>query len=131
MHKFRTLILLTLAVGSFFILAACAKSADDPAAAASGYWQALADKDSSVLSSLSCANFEAEAKNTLDSFQSVAVKLNDLSCKVSSQEGDKAVVDCSGTFVASYGAENLTINLADHSYSVVKEGGDWRMCGAK
>lgn len=131
MQKNRTLILLALAVGILFSLSACAQSADDPAAAAAAYWQALASKDSAQVSSLACAAFEAEAQNTFDSFQSVAVKLNDLSCKVSSQEGDAAVVDCSGTFVASYGAENLTLDLADHSYAVVKEGGDWRMCGAK
>ncbi len=131
MQKFRSTFLLALAVGILFTLSACAKSADDPAAAAAAYWQALAGKDSAQLSSLSCADFEAEAQNTFDSFQSVEVKLNDLSCQVSSQQGDNAVVDCSGTFVASYGAEDLTINLADHSYNIVKENGDWRMCGAK
>jgi hypothetical protein len=130
MRKIRMILLLTLAVGILFALSACAKGGDDPAAAAAAYWQALAEKDSAQISSLSCADFETEAQNTFDSFQSVAAKLNDLSCKVSSQEGDSAVVDCSGTFVASYGTENLTIDLADHSYSVVKEGGDWRMCGA-
>lgn len=131
MRKFRPIFLLALAVGILFSLSACANSADDPAAAAAAYWQALADKDSAQISSLTCADFEAEAQNTFDSFSSVAVKLNDLSCKVNSQDGDTATVDCSGTFVASYGTENLTIDLADHSYSVVKEGGDWRMCGAK
>lgn len=131
MRKFRTIFLLALAVGILFSLSACANSADDPAAAAAAYWQALADKDSAQISSLTCADFEAEAQNTFDSFSSVAVKLNDLSCKVNSQDGDTATVDCSGTFVASYGTENLTIDLADHSYSVVKESGDWRMCGAK
>jgi len=118
-------------VGILFTLSACTTSADDPAAAAAAYWQALADKDSAQISSLTCADFEAEAQNTFDSFSSVAVELNDLSCKVNSQDGDTATVDCSGTFVASYGTENLTIDLADHSYNVVKEGGDWRMCGAK
>ncbi len=131
MRKFRPIFLLALAVGILFSLSACANSADDPAAAAAAYWQALADKDSAQISSLTCADFEAEAQNTFDSFSSVAVELNDLTCKVNSQDGDTATVDCSGTFVASYGTENLTIDLADHSYSVVKEGGDWRMCGAK
>ncbi|MEA5077433.1 MAG: hypothetical protein VB013_02570 [Anaerolineaceae bacterium] len=131
MPKFRPIFLLALAVGILFTLSACTSSADDPAGAAAAYWQALADKDSAQISSLTCADFEAEAQNTFDSFSSVAVELNDLSCKVNSQEGDTATVYCSGTFVASYGTENLTIDLADHSYSVVKEGGDWRMCGAK
>lgn len=131
MREFRLIFLLALAVGILFTLSACTKSADDPAAAAAAYWQALADKDSAQISSLSCADFEAEAQNTFDSFQSVAVKLNDLSCKVSSQDGDNAVVSCTGTFVASYNAEDLTINLADHNYKVVKENGDWRMCGAQ
>ena len=131
MQKIRSLFLLTLAVGLLLLLSACSQSADDPAKAAESYWQALVAKDSAKLSSFSCAAYESEAQTTLDSFQSVDVTLKDLSCLVGSQEGDAATVDCSGTIVASYGTENLTIDLADHPYSVVKESGDWRMCGAK
>lgn len=114
------------------LLAACGKSsAGDPAKAVEAYWQALVAKDSAALSSQSCADFEQEALNTMESFNAVSVTLNDLVCTTSSTEGDTATVDCTGTIVASYGTENLTLNLADHSYSVVNEGGDWRMCGAK
>lgn len=114
------------------LLAACGQSsAGEPAKTVEAYWQALVAKDSAALSSLSCADFEQEALTTMDSFNAVSVTLNDLACTTTSTEGDAAVVDCTGTIVASYGTENLTINLADHSYSAVKEGGDWRMCGAK
>lgn len=114
------------------LLSACAKtSAGDPAAAVQAYWQALVDKDSAKLSSLSCADFEQEALNTLDSFGAVTATLSDLACTTGEVSGDSATVTCSGTITASYGTENLTLDLADHSYSAVKEGGDWRMCGAK
>ena len=114
------------------LLAACGQSsAGEPAKTVEAYWQALVAKDSAALSNLSCVDFEQEALTTMDSFNAVSVTLNDLACTTTSTEGDAAVVDCTGTIVASYGTENLTINLADHSYSAVKEGGDWRMCGAK
>ena len=113
-------------------LNACSPSkSDEPAQAVTAYWQALVAQDSARLSSLSCAAYEAEAQNTLESFKSVAVKLNDLACSTTSTSGDSAAVHCTGTIVASYGAENLTINLADRDYAAVKEGGEWLMCGAK
>ncbi len=123
---------LLIMILSSLLISACGKSdAGDPAKAVEAYWQALIAKDSAKLSSLSCSDFEQEALNTLDSFQSVSVTISGLGCTTASTENDSATVNCSGTITASYGTENLTLNLADHAYSAVKEGGDWRMCGAK
>jgi hypothetical protein len=121
-----------LLLAGILFLAACSSSkTDEPARAVEAYWQALAAQDSARLSSLTCKDYEAEALNTLESFKSVKTTLNDLVCSTTSSAGSSAAVKCSGTIVASYGSENLTINLADRSYSAVNEGGAWLMCGAK
>ncbi|MBA4375951.1 MAG: hypothetical protein C0401_07245 [Anaerolinea sp.] len=119
-------IMILLATG---LLAACGKSsASDPAKAVEDYWQALVAKDSARLSSLSCAAYESTALTTLESFQSVDVALNDLAC-TAAPSGDSSAVTCAGNIVASYGSEDLVIDLSERTYSAVKEGGDWRMCG--
>ena len=113
-----------------FILAGCANTAG-PADVVSAYWQALIDKDGAQISSLSCAAFEEEALTTLESFNAVDTKLKDLACTVNSEIGDTASVTCTGSIIATYGAEDMVIDLSQRSYIVKKEGGDWRMCGAE
>ena len=128
----KILLLCLLITVSALILAACTgSSADEPAKTVEAYWQALAAQDSAQVSSLSCATYETEALNTLESFKSVAVTLNDLTCSSTSTTDTSASISCKGTFVASYGTEKLTLNLADRTYAAVKEGGEWRMCGAE
>lgn len=124
----------TIFIGSILLallfLAGCTASAG-PADAMAAYWQALIAKDGAQISSLSCATFEEEAMVTLESFNSVEIKLKDLACAVNSESGDTASVTCNGSIIASYGAEDLVIDLSQRSYSVKKEGGDWRVCGAE
>lgn len=124
----------TIFIGSILLallfLAGCTASAG-PADAMAAYWQALIAKDGAQISSLSCAAFEEEAMVTLESFNSVEIKLKDLACAVNSESGDTASVTCNGSIIASYGAEDLVIDLSQRSYSVKKEGGDWRVCGAE
>lgn len=113
-----------------FFLAGCA-TATGPAGAMSAYWQALIDKDEAQISSLSCAAYEEESLTTLESFSAVETKLKDLACSVNSETGDTASVTCAGSIIATYGAEDLVIDLSQRSYIVKKEGGDWRVCGAE
>ena len=68
---------------------------------------------------------------TLESFNSVEIKLKDLACAVNSESSDTASVTCNGSIIASYGAEDLVIDLSQRSYIVKKESGDWRICGAE
>jgi len=119
-------------VATALLLAACAKaSSDAPAAVVQTYWQAMADKDRAVLSSLTCADYEATALSTLDSFQAVETKLVDLTCSTASQQGDSAEVTCKGSLDATYGAEVSSFDLSLYKYQLIKQGGDWLMCGEK
>ena len=88
-------------------------------------------KDAAQISNLSCAAYEEESLTTLESFNAVETKLKDLACSVTSESGDTASVTCTGSIIASYGAEDLVIDLSQRSYIVKKEGGDWRVCGAE
>ena len=130
MFKKRFLSLLLILIATL-ILTACSTKSDAPAAAAEAYWQALVAKDSAALTNLSCAVHESTALTTLDSLMSVEIKLQDMQCATSENEGDSATVNCSGALVLSYGAEDLTIDLGMVPYNVVRESGDWRMCGEK
>jgi hypothetical protein len=130
--KFNRIILIFPILLIALLLSACSKtSAGDPAGSVEAYWQSLVAKDSARMSALSCSAFEAEALTTLDSFKSVETTMADLACTTSDQAGDSATVKCTGTITASYGTENLVIDLAQKTYSVTKEGGDWRFCGEK
>lgn len=104
-------------------------SADGAAEAVQAYFQALADKNASELVLLSCSNWEAQAKNELESFGAVTVSLDSPNCTVSGEEAEFTLVSCSGKLVANYGNEVLEINLADRTYLAADESGDWRMCG--
>jgi hypothetical protein len=101
----------------------------DAAKAVEDYYQALVDKDSARLGILSCADWEDDAMLELDSLATVTASLKDLQCQVVSEEGDTTLVSCSGALLANYNGEDQEISLADQSYAVVQEGGEWRMCG--
>ena len=113
------------------ILVACTGSSTAPADAIAAFWQAMVAKDAAQLSSLSCAAYEAQALITMESFGAFEPELSDLLCEVIEASGDTASVSCEGTIAVSYGAEILTIDLADHDYIAVREGSDWRMCGSE
>jgi len=78
---------------------------------------------------VSCNEWETNAKVEFDSFAAVRLELKDLACQEVEQKNDHSVVSCRGLIIANYGAEDLEINIADRTYKVVKEDGEWRMCG--
>jgi hypothetical protein len=100
-----------------------------PGEAVLAYHQALVDKDAERLATLSCADWEADARTELESFGAVSTTLEEAACQESSTEGDTATVTCTGKIVADYNGELLEIDLAERDYAAVQEGGEWRMCG--
>jgi len=119
-------ILLTLLI--LVGLSACS-GVDEPAMAVELYHQALVDKEEEVLINRSCADWESQALQDLDSFVSVETELVDVSCHTISQEDDTARVTCEGGISASYQGEPTEFPLSGRTYIVVREGGEWRMCG--
>jgi hypothetical protein len=131
MHLLRTKQAL-LGLFILLILAGCSgdgQSRSGAAGAIEAYNQALVAKDADRLSTLSCADWEEDARTELESFGAVKTTLEDMRCQESGTEGDTTLVTCTGKISADYNGEILEINLADHTYRAKQEGGDWRMCG--
>ncbi|MBP1692498.1 MAG: hypothetical protein H6Q37_381 [Chloroflexi bacterium] len=97
--------------------------------AVEGYLKALVAKDTNQVVNASCAAWEASARQELRTFDAVTVSLDKLSCNESGNEGEFALVACTGKIVANYGNEVLEINLNDRIYKAIEESGEWRMCG--
>ena len=93
------------------------------------YLRSLVDRDFNRAISASCADWEAQAKVEYDSFAAVKLSLNELECRDVGNEDPFTLVTCTGSIIANYGAEDLEIDVAERTYQVIDEGGEWRMCG--
>lgn len=125
--QIRTTLLVVLSLLAF---TGCSNKTQNGAAAAiEAYTQALVAKDAERLATLSCADWEDDAKTELESFGAVKTSLENVQCEQSGTDGELALVACSGKISADYNGEILEINLADRTYLAREEGGEWRMCG--
>lgn len=114
------------------ILSACGSSASGGAApAVEGYITALAAKDEANLISNSCADWEDDALIELDSFALVEVTVDGMSCSESGTDGELTLVDCTGMLNMSYNGEPQTLDLADRTYEVIEQDGNWLVCGVR
>ena len=124
--KFQLVIVASLSL----LLAACSQAGSSPATVVEKYLAALVARDDVAAVNLSCAAWEANAEVEGASFEGVEVTLEDVACTATEESGDSATVSCTGLIVFSYaGGENEEIDLSSRNYSVVLEGGEWRMCG--
>jgi hypothetical protein len=122
--------LLLCALALLFAGACSAQGASNtPAGAVEAYLQALAGRDENRLIGLSCAEWEAQARQEFNSFSAVSLQLDALACSQSGQESAFTLVECTGKIIANYGAEDLEIDVAEQTYRVTEEGGEWRVCG--
>jgi hypothetical protein len=106
-------------------------SQDAPAQAIERYLQAVIAKDPDRAVTSSCAAWEEQARQEIDSFQAVDIVLKDASCTTTGDDGDAKLVSCQGVIVATYNNENREIALDGKTYRTAFEGGEWRMCGYK
>jgi len=113
------------------LIAACGKAPDPAARTVEEYLTALVNKDSTRLSALSCADWEASALLELDSLQAVATKLQGLSCSVTATDGTATQVTCQGKIQTTYNNEEQHLELSVRTYQVVRQGGDYLVCGYK
>lgn len=124
--------LMVLASVGMLLLAACGQGAGSPADVVEDYLAALVAKDDVTAVNLSCAAWEANAEVEGAAFEGVEVVLEEAVCTAAEESGDSATVTCTGRIVFSYaGGENEEIDLSSRDYSLVLEGGEWRMCGYK
>ncbi len=119
------LILAVLAI----LLAACGGGASGSVRAVEDYLNALVSKDDALVSSLSCADWEAMALLELDSFQAVETRLEGLTCSDAGTDGDTFLVNCQGKIIATYNDEDQELDLSLRTYEVVQEDGEYLVCG--
>lgn len=125
-----TLWITTMLAG--MLLAACSETnSGAPANAVEEYWEAIAAKDAERLPALVCGNWEEDALTVLDSIQNVSARLEDVACTQTGTEGELALVNCTGNMVLTYDTEEQNIDLSVYTYEVVKDGGDWLVCGTR
>ncbi len=125
-------IIIVAMLGFSIILSACgAGNTNGAAVAVEGYITALAAKDEATLIPLSCADWEDDALIELDSFALVEVTVDGMSCTESGTDGDKTLVDCTGTMNMSYNGEPQSLDLSTRTYEVIEQSGDWLVCGVR
>ncbi|HEX5840660.1 MAG TPA: hypothetical protein VFY26_22670, partial [Anaerolineales bacterium] len=78
-----------------------------------------------------CGDWEDDALIELDSFQAVEARLEAMACQQTGSDGDTALVDCTGSIIATYNDEDQELDLSVRTYQVVQEGGDWLVCGTR
>jgi hypothetical protein len=128
LKRFLTLSMSLLAA---IVLAACTSSSDAPARAVEEYLNTLVAKDADRLPTLVCGDWEEDALIELDSFQAVEARLEAMACQQTGTDGDTALVDCTGSIIATYNDEDQELDLSVRTYQVVQEGSDWLVCGTR
>ena len=128
--KKKIIFLIVSACACALLLLACAGGGSGGAQlAVELYVNALVENNTDALLNASCASWEAAAQNEIESFAAVAITLEDMRCQEKGNDGEFTLVACTGKIVANYGSEVLEINLADRTYRVIQEAGEWRVCG--
>ena len=111
-------------------LAACQKN-DSAAQTVEAYLQARTQSDETRMINLSCADWEAEARTEAASFKSMNAKLDGVTCQNTSGDNSTATVACQGKIVTAYNGDTRDWPLAGREYKLVRQDGEWRMCGYK
>jgi len=112
------------------MIVTCQKSQGSSASSVVGdYFEALVAKDANQAVNLSCTAWEEQAQIDADTFAINPATAENIQCKTAGEDGDTTLVSCTGKLVLDYNGEKQEINLADRTYKVVQEGGEWRMCG--
>ena len=128
----RTFSLILFIVFTTLAVSACASNTDNaPVRAVEEYLNALVEKDANRLTTLSCGEWEEDALLELDSFQAVTARLEGVTCEQTGTDGDTALVLCNGNIVATYNNEDQQLDLSVRTYQVVREGGEWLVCGTR
>jgi hypothetical protein len=113
----------------FLLLLAGCTGAPSPAATVESYFRALVGKDSQKAIDLSCTAWESNARIDADTFAMYPATLEAMACRDAGSQGDIHLVECAGKAVLDYNGEKQTVDLSARVYKVIREGGDWRMCG--
>jgi hypothetical protein len=112
-------------------LSACAEKANAPQTV-ENYLKAKVSGDEDKLVSLSCKSWEAQAALEAAPFQSVDAEIHNLACQETGQTNSYTLVTCEGRLVIKYRGETpREQSVGGVTYHVIKEDGEWKMCGTE
>lgn len=113
------------------ILSGCAKkdTSSEAVKPVEAFYDAIVSQKRDRVGSITCAEWEKDALREVDAFMGVKSELKDFSCTVASADQNEATVTCKGSIAASYGEEITDFPLDTRSHKVIKEQGEWRICG--
>jgi hypothetical protein len=109
-------------------LAACSQP-DSPVQAIESYLQYRSASDEARLLTLSCKDWEGQARTEAASFQSMNARLDGMACSQAGTDGQFTVVACTGKIITTYAGETRSRDLADKNFKTIQEDGRWKMCG--
>lgn len=123
--------MILIAVLLIAVLTGCSKKSDSGEAAkpVEAFYNAIVTQNRDKVGSITCADWEKDALREVDAFMGVKSELKDFSCTVSESTDKDAVVTCKGSIAASYGTEITDFPLDNRSHKVIKEQGEWHICG--
>ena len=127
----RKSVVLAFLILTAIVIASCASNSDEPAKAVEDYWNVIVAKDAERLPTLVCGSYEEQALTVLDSLQAVSARLEGVACSQTGTDGDTALVHCTGKLMLTYDTEDQEIDLSLLTYEVIKEGGEWLVCGTR
>ncbi len=132
--KLAGIILAVVLAGAILLSSAgCSKTNESGAAAKAveNYYTALAGQKRDQISSLVCKDWEKDALTEVDSFMGVKSEMKDMKCTAVKADETTSTVTCTGKISASYGTEITDFPLERYEFTVVKQNGDWLLCGKK
>ena len=119
------------ALMTILFLTSCSKKSDRSEAVkpVEAFYNAIVTQNRDRVSSISCVDWEKDTLREVDAFMGVKSELKDFSCSVTESGETESVVTCKGAISASYGTEITDFPLENRSHKVIKQQGEWRICG--
>jgi hypothetical protein len=93
------------------------------------YLQARVQSDVDKMISLSCPDWEGQARIEASTFEALKAQLEGVTCQDASTDGATTLVACSGKIVTTYNGETREWSLEERQFKMVLDDGEWRMCG--
>ncbi len=130
MPRFRNFPVYLFTCVLFTLLVSCGVSAGSPEQAVQDYLRAIVSTDETSAVNVSCSEWEQQAVLESAAYEGVQTQLENLDCSLLAQDGDSALVSCTGQIHFSYaGGEDQIDDLAGRVFRAVVQGGEWKMCG--